>query len=129
MTTNTPSQKNVLLVEDSAVAREKIGGVLKELGCMVIASSNGAEGLKKAQQRAIDLDLVVLDIQMPQMDGITMLRYLRQMPLLKDLPVVMLTTQSDQDTVRKALSFKANDYIRKDAPLAEITERLRKHLA
>ena len=96
---------------------------------MVISSANGVDGLKKAKNRAVDLDLIVLDIQMPQMDGITMLRYVRQMPLLQDLPVVMLTTQSDQETVRKALGFKANDFIRKDAPLAEIIERLGKHLA
>ena len=95
---------------------------------MVIPSANGADGLKKAQSRAAGLDLIVLDIQMPRMDGITVLRYLRQLPLLKDIPVVMLTSQSDQETVRKALSFKANDYIRKDAPLEEIVERLSKHL-
>ena len=119
---------HILLVEDSAVAREKISGILVELGCEVTTAVDGVEGLKLAKQLAGSLDLIVLDIQMPKADGITLLRYLRKIPELTSTLIVMLTTQADKDTVSKALGFGANDFLRKDATIAHITERLSVHL-
>lgn len=120
--------KRVLLVEDSPVAREKITGILEELGCEVVSAGDGVEGLKVASQNAASLDLIVLDIQMPKADGITLLRYLRKVPDLEGTTVVMLTTQADKETVQTALQHGARDFLRKDATIAHITERLRFHL-
>lgn len=119
---------HTLLVEDSAVAREKISGILVELGCEVTTAVDGVEGLTLAKRLASSLDLIVLDIQMPKADGITLLRYLRKIPELASILIVMLTTQADKDTVSKALGFGANDFLRKDATIAHITERLNVHI-
>ena len=120
--------KTVLVVEDSAMSREKISSILQELGCAVIPAADGMEALKAVKEQGADIDLVVLDIQMPRMDGITALRYMRKIPGFADCPIVMLTTQVDTETVRTALTHKANDFIRKDASIPRITERLQSHL-
>ena len=128
MTTASPSPagagKTVLLVEDQEVTREKIRGLLQELGCEVIAALDGVEGLTLAKLRGDEIDMAVLDIRMPRMDGITVLRHLRKIPPLDRRPIVMLTTQVDTETVRTALKYRANDFIRKDATLPKIMERL-----
>ena len=128
MTTASPSAagagKTVLLVEDQEVTREKISSLLQELGCEVIAATDGVEGLTLAKLRGDEIDMAILDIRMPRMDGITALRHLRKIPPLDRRPIVMLTTQVDTETVRTALKYKANDFIRKDATLPKIMERL-----
>lgn len=128
MTTASPSAagagKTVLLVEDQEVTREKISSLLRELGCEVIAALDGVEGLTLAKLRANEIDMAVLDIRMPRMDGITVLRHLRKIPPLDQRPIIMLTTQVDTETVRTALKYRANDFIRKDASIPKIVERL-----
>jgi|APSaa5957512622_1039677.scaffolds.fasta_scaffold293441_1 CheY-like chemotaxis protein len=121
--------RTVLLVEDTVVAREMVGGILQGLDCMVVSAEDGLDGLKKYRDFSGEIDLIVLDVQMPKMDGVTMLRYLRRLPGGDTQRVVMLTTQTDQDTVRSALKYKVLDFIRKDAPLPQITERLAKFLS
>jgi CheY-like chemotaxis protein len=122
------SGKTVLVVEDMATSRERIVSILNDLGCRVLEAEDGLAGLALAKEHSRALDLVVLDIQMPHLDGITTLRYLRQLPGLGSVPVVMLTTQVDTETVRTALAHHATDFIRKDASLPRIAERLRRYL-
>jgi len=122
------AEQLVLLVEDSPVAHEKISGILRDQGGTVVSAFDGVEGLARAKEYGSALALVVLDIQMPRMDGITTLRYLRQLSSLSQVPIVMLTTQADKETVRTALTHKANDYIRKDSSIAAIAERFQHHL-
>ncbi len=123
-----PAPRTALVAEDSAMSREKIVSILAELGCAVLSAADGLEAVKIAKEQGSHLNLVVLDIQMPKMDGITALRYMRQMPELVCVPIVMLTTQSDTETVRSALTHKATDFIRKDASIPRIAERLRGYL-
>jgi peptidylprolyl isomerase len=120
--------KTVLVVEDSAMSREKIVSILQELGCSVLTAADGLEGVKQVKEHGAGLSLVVLDIQMPKLDGITALRYMRQIPGLSGLPIVMLTTQVDAETVRSALTHKATDFVRKDASIPVIAERLGRYL-
>ena len=110
------------------MAREKVSGILSDLGCEVVCAEDGVEGLTVATHNAGNLDLIVLDIQMPKADGITLLRYLRKVPALARTPVIMLTTQADKETVKTALTHGARDFLRKDATIAHITERLQFHL-
>lgn len=116
------------MVDDSVVAREKITSILQELGCTVLIASDGLEGVKLAKERGSDIDLVVLDIKMPRMDGTTALKYMRLIPEMATLPIVMLTTQVGTDIVRTALTHGATDFIRKDASIPKITERLKGYL-
>lgn len=119
--------KLVLLVDDSVIARKKITTILKKLGCQVVEAEDGAEGI--AQAKIKHPDLIILDVQMPRMDGLTALHELRQDPAFTSVPIVMLTVHSDRDIVTRALGEGARDYMRKDASVADLMGRLHMHIS
>lgn len=116
----------VLLVDDAAIARKKIGAVLKSLGCVVVEASDGVEALAKVDEA--NPDLIVLDINMPKKGGIEVLDELRQQPQYQNTVIVMLTAEADSSVVADALRRKANDYLRKDASVVQLKERLLKNI-
>jgi PleD family two-component response regulator len=120
------SGKRVLLVDDSEPERLKIGAIIKQLGGQVFEAADGRQALVKVKQ--VEPDLIVLDVMMPNRDGLETLKILRQHQLYRKTPVVMLTVKSDAETVRKALMNQANDYILKDSGPAAIAERLKRYL-
>ena len=119
--------KRVLLVDDSIIARKKITAILKKLGCQVVEAEDGLHGLAQAKHTLPDL--IILDVQMPRMDGITALHALRQDERFASTPILMLTAHSDKEIVSKALSDHASDYIRKDGSVEDIMGRLYLHIA
>ena len=119
--------KRVLLVDDSVIARKKMTAILKKLGCQVIEAEDGLHGLAQAKHTLPDL--IILDVQMPRMDGITALRALRHDERFARTPIIMLTAYSDKEFVAKALSDHASDYIRKDGSAQDIMGRLHLHIA
>ena len=119
--------KLVLLVDDSVIARKKIATILKKLDCQVVEAENGAEGIANARIR--HPDFIILDVQMPGMDGLTALHELRKDPAFASTPIVMLTVHSDRDIVTRALGEGANDYMRKDSSVADLMGRLHLHIS
>lgn len=116
----------VLLVEDATIARRKINGILKNLGCEVEEARDGMEAMLKVNQ--VQPDLVILDIHMPKKNGLQVLKELRSSDRFAATPVVMLTAEADSSVVAQAISLKASDYIRKDDSVDQIRSRLMKHL-
>jgi len=121
----TAQKKRVLLIDDSRLALKKLQAILSQLNCDVIEAEDGKSGLLLAEK--IEPDLIVLDVQMPEMDGLETLKALRKNPKFKDTPIVMLTVQSDAKTVAQALTGQIQDYILKDSDPQSIRERLRKY--
>jgi len=121
-----PTTVKVLLVDDAAIARKKIGAVLKSLGCSVAEAKDGVEALATVDE--VDPHLVVLDINMPNMSGIEVLDELRGKPRYQNTTIVMLTAEADAAVVSEALKHRANDYLRKDARVDQLKERLLKHI-
>lgn len=119
-------QKCVLLADDSTMARGKIGAILKQMGCKVVEAIDGNEALRLAAESKPDL--VILDVMMPNRDGIAALRELRSNAQFGDTPMIMLTSKADAKTVALALRSQASDYILKDASVEEIKERLLPYL-
>ena len=119
-------KKKVLLVEDSKMARHKLGAILKQLNVDMVEAANGEQGIALAQKT--NPDLIILDVQMPVKDGIETLRELRAMERFKEVPIVMLTVQADTSTVSQALNEKISEYILKDSDPLDIKKRLEKHI-
>lgn len=82
----------ILAVDDSASMRQMVAYTLQQAGFEVSEASDGVEGLAMAQKEAFNL--VLCDVNMPNMDGLTMVRALRQVPDYKFTPMLMLTTES-----------------------------------
>lgn len=115
--------EKILTVDDSMSVRKMIEFALKSKGYVVSGASDGQEGLE-ILERGERFDLVVLDINMPRMDGLTLLKTVRGRPNWSRLPILMLTTEG-QDTDRdQALSLGASDYMVKPFKPTELIERV-----
>ena len=106
-------QPAVLIVEDSRPQALKTKLALESNGCRVDWVDTGYGGLDLAQQKRFDL--IVLDIELPDINGFEICRNLKANPNLADIPVVMLTTLDQADNAMNGLEAGAVDYIPKDA--------------
>ena len=111
MTTN--HRLSILIVEDSQPQALKLKVTLESNGCHVDWAEAGLDGLDLAQQKRYDL--IVLDIELPDINGFEVCKRLKADPALADIPVVMLTTLDQAENAMSGLDAGAIDYIPKDA--------------
>jgi len=104
-----PQVGDLLVVDDNRVNRLLLGRTLEQLGHKVTFSENGREALEMLQQRRVDL--VLLDIEMPEMNGYQVLETLAADPHLRDLPVVMMSSVEEIDSVARCIEMGAEDYL------------------
>lgn len=96
----------LLIVEENAVVRDQLAALLGEAGFVVVTAGDGLAGLDRAWCERPDL--ILTDIQMPHLDGIQMIRRLRQQPELQGIPVLMLSAVQ-KGTLRQAVSACAGE--------------------
>jgi two-component system chemotaxis response regulator CheY len=101
----------VLTVDDSPSIRQMVKVTLEPAGHNVIEAGDGAQGLAKAQSS--HPDLVITDLNMPNMNGLELIRALRKLPQLTGLPIVFLTTESSDAVKQEAKSAGATGWITK----------------
>jgi DNA-binding response OmpR family regulator len=113
----------VLIVEDEPDIRGLLAFHLEREGYQVVKSSTGADALR--QVRARPPDLVLLDLMLPEMDGLEVCRRLRQDPATAPLPIVMLTAKGEEVDRVLGLELGADDYIVKPFSPKEVVARIR----
>ena len=118
--------KTVLSVDDSASALQMVKLTLTGAGYQVVQAANGADGLAKA--RAGGVDMVLTDVNMPVMDGLTLIRELRKLPAFKGVPIVFLTTESDAGMKQQAKAAGATGWITKPFQQDQLLAVVRKVL-
>ncbi len=99
----------ILAVDDSASMRQMVAFTLKGAGHEVVEAADGVDALSKAKTKKFDL--VISDVNMPNMDGITLIRELRSLPAFKFTPILMLTTESTADKKQEGKSAGATGWI------------------
>ena len=104
--------KTILVVDDSALIRKAIRRILEPLGYGVAEAANGVEALEHIEGGG-PVDAILLDVEMPQMDGLSTLREVRSRAELSSVPVVMCTTHNSMATITAAIQAGANEYIMK----------------
>ncbi len=92
--------KTILIVDDSASVRQLVTVVLKGAGYDVIEGSDGKEALGRLDGKRVHL--IISDVNMPNMDGISFVKAVKQLPSYKFTPIVMLTTESQEQKKREA---------------------------
>ncbi|KRD96227.1 two-component system response regulator [Bosea sp. Root381] len=102
---------NILTVDDSPSVRQMIKLVLGPAGHNVVEAGDGSEGLAKAKAQAFDL--VITDLNMPVMNGMQMIKALRGLPSFMGVPIVFLTTESDDAVKQEAKAAGATGWITK----------------
>ena len=100
----------IIAVDDSASMRQMVGFTLKGAGHDVLEASDGLEAVKLAKANS-GVDLVISDINMPNMDGISLIKELRGMPDYKFTPILMLTTESGSDKKGEGKAAGATGWI------------------
>jgi DNA-binding response OmpR family regulator len=116
----------VLLIEDEPVIRELVRNVLTQGPVSVDCASDGLEGLKLAKTRAFQL--ILLDVVLPLLDGISVCRTLKSHPETAGVPLYMLTAKAKRSDVDTAMKAGADGYIHKPfrgTELMELVDRLR----
>jgi CheY-like chemotaxis protein len=111
----------ILLVEDNPVNREICKNILGRLDVPVHCAANGLECLEKVV--SCQPDLILLDIRMPVLNGFDTLQELQRNPDSRDIPVIMVSSDSGVDSVIKALSMGASDYLKKPFAAEELLAR------
>ena len=107
------AKRTILVVEDSPVQALALQQLLEQKGLKVLRALNGRTGVAMAEQYAPDA--IVLDIQMPEMDGLEACRRLQQNPQTSHIPIVMLTAHAEPEVLAQGLDLGAVDFIPKDA--------------
>ncbi len=99
----------ILTVDDSQLIRRIVSRALRSFKCRVIEAEDGAIGLKCIEEHKPNI--VILDHNMPNMDGFEMLKHVRTNPKIKETKVIMLTANSTPDFIRATVSLGVRDFI------------------
>jgi two-component system chemotaxis response regulator CheY len=113
-----------LVVDDSRAVRMILSKTLKEIGFEVREAANGREALAVIESEKAAVTLVLADWNMPEINGLELVKQLRQQPDLSSLVVVMVTTETELDQMVAALEAGANEYIMKPFTKDILIEKL-----
>jgi two-component system chemotaxis response regulator CheY len=113
-----------LVVDDSRAVRMILARTLKELGFEVREAANGREALEVIEVEKTAVTLVLADWNMPEINGLELLKQLRRKPELSSLVVVMVTTETELDQMAAALEAGANEYVMKPFTKDILVEKL-----
>lgn len=122
-----PSTGRILIVDDQETNLQILGSILVKLGYEIVPASSGEQALRRLNARPPDL--VLLDIMMPGMDGFEVCQRIRQHPNCSQLPVIFLSSADDKEIIVRSFEVGGVDYVTKPFNAAELTSRVRTHLA
>ncbi len=103
--------KTIFVTDDSPTARASISYVLKENGYSVMLAEHGVDAINKIKETDSSIDLFLCDVNMPQMDGITLVGEIRKIQKCKFTPILMLTTESQETKKMEAKNAGASGWI------------------
>lgn len=118
--------KTILIVEDNPKNRLLITDILKYYGYEVLEAEDGAEGLRMAGDH--HPDLILLDMQMPRMDGYAFLKKIKEMPELNKIKIIAVTSYAMVGDREKIIQAGADDYFSKPIDTRKLPEMIRKHI-
>jgi two-component system alkaline phosphatase synthesis response regulator PhoP len=117
------SNETILIVDDESDLLDLIEYNLEKAGYNVLKAENGQTALKLARKHLPDL--ILLDVMMPRMDGIEVIRELKEDAQLRNKPVIFLTARSDEKTELEGLELGADDYLSKPISTAKLLSRIK----
>ncbi len=119
--------KNILLVEDSKAIRSMIRLSLEESGgFFVVEAGNGFEALKTLPTRRFDL--IITDINMPDINGLELIGFVKTNPAYRDIPLVIVSTEKTEEDVKRGLALGAVGYVVKPFTKPELMAAVKKVL-
>lgn len=121
------SLKKILIVEDESSLKNILSDKINQEGFVALTANDGEEGLKICLKEKPDL--ILLDVIMPKMDGVKMLKKLREDEWGKTVPVILLSNDDDPEHIRETLKYNASDYlIKSDWQLEDVIKKIKETL-
>jgi len=117
---------HILVVDDDKDTLFTVGEILRNIGCEVSFANNGAECLTFLKKSK--LDLILLDIMMPEMDGFEVAKIVRNTPKIREIPLIFITAKTDEESIEKGFEVGGNDYITKPFKQRELLSRINTQL-
>lgn len=121
---NSKDKKTILVVDDDAMNLKVARFILEQADYSVVEASSGMECLMRL--RGSQVDLILLDVEMPVMNGIKTLEHIREDVTYSDIPVMFLTSDASKDTVINAGKLDAIGYVKKPYVPQELLQRIEK---
>lgn len=121
------SKSKILMVDDDIENIKLLGNLLRNENYLLGIASDGIQALKLLES-AKDYDLVLLDINMPNMNGLEACRAMKKNPLLKDIPIIFFSANNDIESIVEGFEAGANDYVVKPVKKRELLARINTHL-
>jgi two-component system, sensor histidine kinase and response regulator len=120
---NNKTISDILIVDDEPTNIYLLEGLLTHEGYSILTARNGSEAIDKLKN--CNIEIVLLDIMMPEITGIDVLKYLMNTESLKDIPVIMVSAKAEAEDVEEALELGAVDYIKKPINEIELLARIK----
>jgi two-component system, chemotaxis family, chemotaxis protein CheY len=118
--------KSILAVDDSATVRKFVSVALTMQGFTVVTACDGMDALEKLPNQQVDI--VITDLNMPNMDGFELIKALRDNPAYKDIPVIILTSLTDDVSKDRGAGLGVNSYLVKPFSLEKIQYEVSKYV-
>ena len=112
-----------LVIDDSRAVRRIIGNIMKELGYEVIEAGHGIEGLAQLETHGMP-DIVLVDWNMPEMNGLEFIKAVRAIPAYYDMVIMMVTTETEMEKMAQAFVAGVNEYVMKPFDKTILLEKL-----
>ena len=116
--------KHILIVDDSKTVRNLVAFIMKKEGFKVTMAEDGLDGLEKLYSSE-SVDLIISDVNMPRMDGFTFIKTVREQEAYRDLPIVVLSTEGQEQDIKRGISLGANLYMVKPAQPDQMVKNIR----
>ena len=116
--------KIILVVDDSEVIKRIVRAAVLPLGFELMEASDGAEALGSIKKNYENINLILMDWNMPKMNGFDLLTTLKSNKLYQDIPVIMVTTESGKGNIVKAMQAGAKNYILKPFETDELVKKI-----
>ncbi len=119
-------KKMILIADDSPTIRKFVSFSLKMQGYEVVAASDGMEAVEKLPQD--NFELIITDLNMPNMDGFELIRVIRENPNYKETPIIILSSLSESEDIERGMGLGANSYLVKPFDPKRIQYEVAKYL-
>ena len=122
----TKNKSKILIVDDVTKNIQLVANILQEAGYEIFFALNGQMALELVKNQT--LDLILLDIMMPEMDGFEVCRHIKKLSNARDIPIIFLTAKTDIESIKKGFEVGGVDYITKPFNKEELLARVKTHL-
>lgn len=117
-------KKKILSVDDSSIVRKIIRNTVEVMNFELLEASDGIEALSIMEKDCSSIVMILLDWNMPGMNGFDFLKAVKLHPLFKQIPVIMITTESEKDNIIKAVQAGVSNYLLKPFKPEELTKKI-----